>query len=303
MISSYSFPLNGLRNSIWFLGIPACLIGTSDRVIAMFADNYVSYREFSYVVTIVLILLGWIALKPKFEKNLTLIEKFFSGHAEVASEHSNYHSNLGSKETHLLAARTRLLELQNYHVISQVYKLPFPYLSQIYHLLNLKHLETVHGVSLGSLKVVDVCSLEPTPLGGTVKFRTTLDSPFNLLKIWRQACVDVELILHTPYMVELKIPVYGGKKMIVMFNVLPLSETSHKFAIDIYTDLKFPKFLLYAMLHLAAFITLYEDLPYLKKLSDLNLGHLLKPAKASSQEMMWLFKRFVKLYAAQLQPS
>lgn len=299
MISSYSFPLNGLRNSIWFLGIPVCLLGTSDRIIAMFADNYVSYREFSYVVTIIFILLGWIALKPKFEKNLTLIEKFFSNHAGTGTGQSSLVHN----ETHLLAARTRLLELQNYHVISQVYKLPFPYLSQIYHLLNLKHLETVHGVSLGRLKVVDVCSFQSTPLGGTVKFRTTLDSPFNLLKIWRQPCVDVELILHTPYMVELKIPVYGEKKMIVMFNVLPLSETSHKFAIDIYTDLQFPKFLLSAMLHLAAFITLYEDLPYLKKLSDRNLGHLLKPAKASSQEMMWLFKRFVKLYATQLQPS
>ncbi len=206
-------------------------------------------------------------------------------------------------EAYLLAAQTRKLELKSYHIINQIHRLPFPYLSQIYHLLNLKHLETVHSSSLGSLKVIDVCSVQPTPLGGLIKFRTSLKSPINLLRFWRQAVVDVDLILHTPHMVELNIPVYGEKRMVVIFNVQPLSDTSHEFSIDIYSDLKYPKFLLSAVLHLASLITLYEDMPYLKRLSNRKLDNLLNSTKAMDHKTMGLFKRFVDLYALELQPS
>jgi hypothetical protein len=208
-------------------------------------------------------------------------------------------ASLDRHEAQCAAAQTRLLELQDRHVIGHYYTLPYPYLSQIYHLLNLKHLETVHSMSLGSLKIVDVCSFQLTPLGGSIKFRTALDSPINLLKIWRSPIADVELTLHTPYMVELSVPVHGEKKMIVIFKIQPLNDTTHDFSIDIYTDLKFPKCLLAFMMHFAILITIYEDLPYLRNLSNKGTGNLVNPARTSESKTMWLFKRFVELYHTQ----
>jgi hypothetical protein len=211
-------------------------------------------------------------------------------------------AQFNNKEAQQLAAQARRIELQDYHVISQVHRLPFPYLSQIYHLLNLKHLETVHNMSLGNLRIIDVSSFQPTLLGGSIKFKTILDSSLNLLKIWRNPIADVQLILHTPHMIELNVPVYGKRRMVVIFSVKPLSQNSHQLSIDIYTDLKFPRFFLYFALHIASFITLYEDLPYLEKLSNRGFDHLLNSEKVSGHKSMGLFKRFVDLYAAELQP-
>ena len=189
-----------------------------------------------------------------------------------------------------------MLELQEQHMISQNYILPFPYLCQLYHLLNLKHLETIHHFSLNNLKVIKVSHFQPTPIGGMLKFQTILDSPVNALRIWRQPIVEVELILHTPYTVELSIPVYNNKRIIVVFNVLPLSHTEHKFFIDIYSDLEWPKPLLQILLHFASCLTLFEDLPYLGKLAERNIYRLVNLSRVSNHETMWLLGRFVELY-------
>ena len=110
----------------------------------------------------------------------------------------------------------------------QEYFLPIPYFCQIYHLLNLKHLESVHSFSLSSLKVIDVSQLEATTIGGIIKFQTVIDSSSNMLSILRQPTIEVELTLHTPYTIELNIPVYNGKKIVVIFNILPLGNDEHK---------------------------------------------------------------------------
>jgi hypothetical protein len=297
-IHSQFSSINRFKDSTWNLGILTCLFGMLDRAVTIAFDiargNHVSYLEFSYFLGTTLLLIGWLRLKPTLGEEFNVFERLEAG---------RLNTNLYRNESHLLVARNRMLELKNQHVISQRHTLPFPYLSQIYHLLNLKHLETIHSTSLGNLKVVDVCNLQPTPLGGTVQFKTTLTSSLNILKIWRESIVDVELTLHTPYMIELSIPVYGGKKMIVMFSIFPLSRTSHELLIDIYTDLRFPRVLLLAILHIASLITLYEDLPYLKKLSERGLENLLFSDKISSNKTMWLFARFVSLHGSELQSS
>jgi hypothetical protein len=88
--------------------------------------------------------------------------------------------------------------------------------------------------------------------------------------------------------------------MIVMFNTFPLSEDQHEFLIDIYTDLKWPKPILQLILHIASLVTLYEDLPYLQKLSEREWLCLLNKQRNSMQKINWLFDRFVELYASKL---
>lgn len=277
--------MDKLRQMIWLVGIPLCMFGIVDRSVSIFADNYVSFAEFSQVLVVSLLLLIWLYLKP-----VTLAT---NGNETGKS----YLNNLIEQQDklYLSAAQNRMLELKNYHLISQKHILPFPYLCQIYHLLNLKHLEMVHSFSLNDLKVIEVGNLRPTDLGGALKFKTILDSPMNVLKIWRQPTAEVELVLHTPYTIELNVPAYGNKRIIVIFNVIPVNHHEHELLIDIYSNLGWPKSVLQILLHAASYLTLYEDLPYLSRLSQKSFATL---TKASSHETMSLFKRFVDLYSS-----
>jgi hypothetical protein len=199
---------------------------------------------------------------------------------------------------YLRRTQERMLQLQQHHKISQEYILPIPYLCQVYHLLDLKHLELVHNVSLKGLKVGTVSQFEETSSGGSVKFKTTLAPARHLLKLWRQPVVEAELTLHTPYTIELNIPVYKDRKITIIFNMLPLGDNIHKLFIDIYADLAFPKPILQVILHCAACLTLFEDLPYLRRLAQGNLQRKIKSHKVANCDTMKLFKRFVDLYGS-----
>jgi hypothetical protein len=284
-----SYLIYVLRNILWLLGIPLCLVGVVYQEFHALEDGYVGNLEFLLTVITLLVLISWIALKP----NLT-------GYKVLEATDINFELYYQNQD-YALVTKARMVELKRHHIVSQLHILPFPYLSQIYHLLNLKHLETVHSNSLGRLKVTDIQDFQSTPLGGSVKFRTTISSPFNVLNIWRKSTIDVRLTLHNPYTIELNIPVYGNKKMIVLFKVFPFDSKTHKFWVDIYTDLPYPKFLLRSILHFASIFTIYEDIPYLEKLSSKELDSKVDSNSISSHITMCLFKRFVNLYGSDLQ--
>ncbi|MCY7368984.1 MAG: hypothetical protein LH474_12615 [Chamaesiphon sp.] len=199
-------------------------------------------------------------------------------------------------EAYLRHTEERMLQLNKHHIISQSYVLPIPYICQIYHLLNLKHLESVHNFSLKGLKIGSIGQLKKTATGGSLKFDTTLNPTLNILKIWRQHVVEVELTLHTPYTIELNIPVYNGRNIAIIFNVLPLGNNAHKLFIDIYSAILFPKPILQILLHCACCLTLFEDLPYLNTLAQSNINHIVRYRKISENKTMQLFKHFIDLY-------
>ena len=267
----YQF-INKLKTGIWFIGIPSWLFGITDRSVSAFADSYLTAQEILQLLTTCFFFISWIYLKPE---------------------------PTSAEDTGLLCAnQTGRFNLKKRHMISQEYILPFPYLCQIYHLLNLKHLETIHKFSLNNLRVLSVSEFQPTRFGGIIKFNTLLDSPINALRIWRQPIVEVDLILHSPYTVELSIPVYDNKRITVIFYAFPLNEREHHLFIEIYSDLGWPKPLLQVLLHFASCLTLFEDLPYLRNLAEVNIERLFKLSKLSKQANMQLFKRFVELYGA-----
>ncbi|MEC4813240.1 MAG: hypothetical protein SAK29_08230 [Scytonema sp. PMC 1069.18] len=266
-----------LKNGVWLLGIPSWIFGITDRSLAACADGYLSPVEILHLLTTSFFFLTWLYLKPE--------------------------SSLNAKDGEILIcpAQTRSWDLQSRHIIGQEYILPFPYICQIYHLLNLKHLETIHKCSLNNLKVINVSKIKPTSIGGTISFQTILDSPINILRMWREPIAEVDLILHTPYTVELSIPVYQNKRITVIFIAHPLTDNEHYFFIDIYSDLEWPKPLMQILLHLASCITLFEDLPYLRKLSQKNIGSLVSRNKVSDRDTMWLYNRFVELHGSSVE--
>jgi hypothetical protein len=278
--SEISFFISQLKNGVWLFGIPSWVFGISDRTFAALTDGSVSGGEVIQLFTASLFFLSWVCLKPQGSYSEETI--------------------LTTEEEELLSDSTYInYELKRRHMISQEYTLPFPYICQIYHLLNLKHLESVHNFSLNNLKVLGIQQVETTSIGGKITFETMLDSPINPLRIWRDPVVEVDLILHNPYTVELSIPVYNGKRITVIFIALPLKDNEHKFFIDIYSDLGWPKPILQVVLHFAACLTLFEDLSYYRALASKSAERLLhiNPTTTNNQSM-WLYKRFVELYGS-----
>ncbi|WP_228035731.1 hypothetical protein [Oculatella sp. LEGE 06141] len=276
-----------IKNNFWFLGVLLLAFGIVDRSSAAVADNYFSTSDFLQLSLVALLFGAWLYLKPGLS---------FASFVTPSEETNAFHSASNQDAAYIQTAQKRMQELRDQHLISQKYTLAFPYVCQIYHLLNLKHLEKVHSFSLSNLRVIKVSHFEPTKIGGTLKFQTMLDSPFNALRIWRQPIVEVDLTLHTPYMVELSIPVYNDKRITVIFNVLPLSRDEHQLFIDIYSNLKYPRPLMQMLLHTASCLTLFEDLPYLHKLSERSIHRLVSLNRISDHETMLLFRRFVDLY-------
>jgi hypothetical protein len=276
------------RNGIWVAGIPSWMFGIGDRTIAAFADGYISILEIAQLFTTFFLFVSWLYLKPEedFDRKS---ESPRSYQLDVRSERAELYKNI---------IQNRIQALQNLHQIQQIYILPFSYLAQMYHLLNLKHLENIHAFSLNNLRIVKVNDVQTTHSGGIIKFQTVLDSPMNALRIWRQPIVEVNLILHTPYTVELNIPLYNDKNITVLFNAFPLNENEHQLFIDIYSNLKWPKPLLQVILHFASSLTLLEDFPYLRRLSERKANRLVNLKNISKHETMWLYRRFVDLYGA-----
>jgi hypothetical protein len=287
--TEFSLLLANFRNGVWLLGIPSWLFAIMDRSFSALADSCFSAVEILHFSMASLFFVSWLYLKPEQELQSASI---------AANTEVELSSDLSPHELFLRTAQARMIELEDQHMIRQEYDLPFPQLCQIYHLLNLKHLENVHSFSLSNLRVIKVSHVEPTSIGGHIKFQTILESPFNVLRIWRQPIVEVDLILHSPYTVELSIPVYNEKRITVLFNAIPLSNSEHKLLIDIYSDLPWPKPLLQAILHVSACLTLFEDLPYLHKLAQRNLERLFNSSRVPRHETMWLFGRFVALYGS-----
>lgn len=271
--------IDKIKNGIWLFGIPSWLFGITDRSFAAFTDGYVSTLEIFQLFTASFFFFSWLYLKP--EESFTIND--FS-----PNQYQEY----------LYRIQAEKLKIKRRHMISQEYILPFPYVCQIYHLLSLKHLETVHKFSLNNLKILNVSHFQTTNIGGIIKFQTILDSPANPLRIWRQPIVEVDLILHTPYTVELSIPVYNNKRIIVIFHAFPLSDSEHQLFIDIYSDLEWPKPLLQIILHFASCLTLFEDLPYLQALTETKIERLFNSNRISNHETGLLFKRFVELYGS-----
>jgi hypothetical protein len=265
--------IDKLKHWVWLLGIIAWVFAIADRVIAAFADNHFSNLEIIQFLTNCFFFWTWLYLKPETHQN---------------EEDCNQLSIYGGQSS----------KLRQRHMISQEYILPFPHLCQIYHLLNLKHLETIHKFSLNNLKIANITHSQPTQQGGMIKFQTVLDSPINALRIFRQEFVEVDLILHNPYTVELSIPVYNSKRVNIVFNALPLTSKEHYFFIDIYSDLEWCKPFLQVILHFATSLTLFEDLPYLRALAERNIENLFYASKFSSHETMYLYNRFVELYGS-----
>lgn len=277
--------------SLWLLGIPAIIYGAVDRGIAAFSKPSVETTDMAYCLIILVILFGWLFIDLSSDRihadiHENIREK--STHDESATVHVEMAKKLMPSETFIPRSPC---------IAQQSYRLPFPSICQIYHLLNLKHLEEIHRFSLGNIKVTEVNQFRKTQMGGRIRFRTMLDSPFNILRLWRQSSVDVDLTIHTPHQIELSIPLYHQKVVRVLFSVIPLSANEHQLVIQMFSNLQWPREFLRVVFLFVSSLTLLEDLPYLSQLATRHAGSSkgISGTRTSCQTMQ-LFRRYVDLY-------
>lgn len=267
---------NIFKYGLWLLAIPAIVYGAVDRGLAAFAESATNVNDVSYCLIALVLLLAWVGI----------------GLAENQSATAILNKDKASIPAIAVPPSSDC-------IAQQIYRLPFPYLCQIYHLLNLKHLEDIHRFSLGNLKVIKISHFQETQMGGQIRFKTVLDSPFNVLRLWRDPSVDVDLTIHSPHQIELNVPAYGQKCIRVLFSVIPLNAEEHYLCIQMFSNLQWPRELLKAILLLAASLTLLEDLPYLRHLARRSYKQLSRrplQTKETSQTMQ-LFHRYVDLYS------
>ncbi|NJL45356.1 MAG: hypothetical protein HC922_05670 [Leptolyngbyaceae cyanobacterium SM2_3_12] len=261
--------------TMWLLGIPAFIYGAVERGRFAFSGDLIQTVALSHCMVALVALLAWLAIgiNVSFPESNGLIQP--------------------------LSLSPKPLKFPSACIAQQTYRLPFSHRCQIYHLLNLKHLEDIHRFSLGNLKVTKVSYFKRTQSGGCMRFKTVLDSPLNILRLWREPRVEVDLILHTPHQIELKVPVYRERHIHVLFSVLPLNENEHTLTVQIFSNLPWPRELLRAVLIIAASLTLLEDLPYLKQLANtpINRSHRLSEDMTSAPAMQ-LFRRYIHLYGS-----
>jgi hypothetical protein len=118
--------------------------------------------------------------------------------------------------------------------------------------------------------------------------------------MWRNPSVDVDLTIHSPHQIELKVPAYGNKSIQVLFSVIPLGDQEHQLSIQMFCDLQWPREFLRVILLLASSLTLLEDLPYLRQLAQRNPSTYQKLADTNPVcETMQLYHRYVDLYRGQ----
>lgn len=264
----------------WLIGIPVFIYGVVERGVAAYQEHFTEVTLLSQCMIALVALFIW----------------FIIGTATKTSGKSADQPRSPHPPSPLVPHPPLPLAC----VAEQRYRLPFSHRCQIFHLLNLKHLEDIHRVSLGNLKVTEVSQFTETQTGGRLRFKTVLDSPTNILRLWRDPSVEVELILHTPYQIELKVPAYNHKHIHVLFNVLPLAQDEHLLSIQIFSDLGWPSTVMRAILIVAASLTLLEDIPYLSQIATSQVGRSPRPAKGLLRSpMMQLFNRYLHLYERQ----
>jgi hypothetical protein len=262
--------------SFWLLGIPAFFYGAADRGLVAFTKPSLQVTDVSCCMIALIALLGWLVIGIAIEP------------LKQVSQDEQEHDYLNDVHVTVDCADC---------IAQQKYRLPFPFWCQIYHLLNLKHLEDIHRFSLGNLKVTKVSQFKPTQQGGWMRFKTVLDSPLNVLRMWRNPSAEVDLILHAPHQIELKVPVYQQKYIHVLFNILPLNAEEHILSIQMFSDLQWPRELLRPVLMIAASLTLLEDWPYLSQLANRKMAFSSQTwNNANPPHAMQLLQRYVHLY-------
>jgi hypothetical protein len=192
----------------------------------------------------------------------------------------------------ITAFRAHIEALEPYHILSKEWTLPFSHWVQLYHLMNISHLEHVHEDTLNNLAIGDVVDTIETQNGGIITFITNIKP--SLISLFRKPQNIVSLELLSPFTISLTIPQSPDIQTTVLFNTLPIREDKHVLFVDIYSNLEIPKSILKPAMQLATSLTVMEDIPYYENLAKQDIRNVIRRTKDNPE--MYLYKRYSQLY-------
>lgn len=198
------------------------------------------------------------------------------------------------------------LELCFPYTLSGVsYDLNYNWLVEMYHLMSLDHIKSTHFLTLRGFSVDEVVEANQNSSISEMIYKVSLPDSLVLFKDKTPTIKKslVSLTLFSAFTVGMQININSNWSFLILFNVLPTGVKSHRLFVDFYSSKKLnPLFLLDPLLKLVSWVTIMEDLEYLKVLSKGSIFGNAGNAKKENVplENNWLIKRFKFLYLSNI---
>jgi hypothetical protein len=193
-----------------------------------------------------------------------------------------------------------LVEQFPYYLESVQYSLRYNWIVEMYHLMSLDHIKSTHWFTLNGFSVIQLKEYKETELHSELTYEVRLPNSLDAFRLKSDSprTSVVTLTLFSAFTVGMKLRIRKDWNFLILFNVLPTSDNSHKLFVDFYStkEIRF-RFLTKQLIKIAALLTVFEDFEYLNFISRRNLNKLKVPEISGVIQNNSLIKRFYTLYS------
>jgi hypothetical protein len=186
------------------------------------------------------------------------------------------------------------------HLASVEYSLGYNWIVEMYHLMSLDHIKSTHWLTLNGFCIVNLRDYQESPNSSELTYDVELPNSLDAFRINSSDPKKsiVTLTLFSAFTVGMRLKIKEDWIFLILFNVLPTADKSHKLFVDFYSskEVKF-KFLTRQIIKLASLITVFEDFDYLNIISKRNLTRVQTKGPAVELQNNSLIKRFYNLYS------
>ncbi|MGL4757857.1 MAG: hypothetical protein ACRCXZ_00840 [Patescibacteria group bacterium] len=190
-----------------------------------------------------------------------------------------------------------------FHLSSVEYHLKYHWLVEMYHLMSLDHIRSTHWLTLKGFSIERLFDYSELDNRTELTYDVVLPNSLDVFKQDNQQSKKsiVTLILFSAFTVGMRLRINESWNFLILFNVLPTSENSHQLFVDFYSSKEVQcRFLTDKLIKLVSFVTVVEDLEYLKIISKRSLFRKGKNESAETKTKLkqnTLIERFHTLYS------
>ncbi len=186
------------------------------------------------------------------------------------------------------------------HLASVEYSLAYNWLVEMYHLMSLDHIKSTHWLTLNGFVIESLQEYKESEEISALTYEVQLPNSLDVFRINSSAPRKsiVTLTLFSAFTVGMKLQIREDWHFLILFNVLPTANNSHRLFVDFYSSKASPcRYLTKLVIKIAAFITVVEDFEYLNIISKRNLNNVKPTDTLGAVQNNSLIKRFYKLYS------
>jgi hypothetical protein len=186
------------------------------------------------------------------------------------------------------------------HIASVEYSLGYNWIVEMYHLMSLDHIKSTHWLTLNGFSIDNLRDYQETSNTSEISYDVELPNSLDAFRINSSDTKKsiVTLTLFSAFTVGMRLKIKEDWIFLILFNVLPTADKSHKLFVDYYSskEIRF-KFLTRQIIKLVSLITVFEDIDYLNIISKRNLSRVQTKKPSLELQNNSLIKRFYNLYS------